>query len=62
MSEFYFEAEQKRLLDRIAELETALRAIHELSAMGADVVKALHARRQENSDVFPGFRGNNDAA
>jgi hypothetical protein len=52
--------------DRIEALETALREIKDQylapEQSSAIARKALAPARQENDDVFPGFRGNNDYA
>jgi hypothetical protein len=52
--------------DRIEMLENVLRTIisnNYLAGNLLDIARvALAPRRQENDDVFPGFRGNNDSA
>jgi hypothetical protein len=58
--------EIKHLRARIEALETALREIKDQylapEQSSAIARKALAPARQENDDVFPGFRGNNDYA
>ena len=58
--------ERIQMQERIEMLENVLRTIisnNYLAGNLLDIARvALAPRRQENDDVFPGFRGNNDSA
>jgi hypothetical protein len=64
--EFRLKVDNAYLVQRIERLEAALREIEDKTGIAAAIARAALAQssppaHQENDDVYPGFRGNNEA-